>query len=128
MNCPKCGNVECHRDEADTGVGVIYGPWGCPNCAWSEDDTYDLSGGKSPVREDGVIDQYGGLHPKGGKVAVAVKQAEEVTILDDMPDGMPDMKVCNHCGANADVGATITHFPNCNDDYKKFLETDEGEK
>lgn len=37
--CPACGD-ECHREEADVGVGVIYGPWGCA-CGWSQDPEYD---------------------------------------------------------------------------------------
>lgn len=37
MNCPKC-NSECDRDEADVGVGILYGPWGCYSCGWSEID------------------------------------------------------------------------------------------
>jgi hypothetical protein len=37
MNCPKC-NAECIRDEVDIGVGVQYGPWGCPECGWSQQD------------------------------------------------------------------------------------------
>jgi hypothetical protein len=37
MTCPKCG-AECGREEADVGVGIMYGPWGCGNCGWREDD------------------------------------------------------------------------------------------
>jgi hypothetical protein len=33
--CPVC-NGELERDEADVGVGVIYGPAGCPFCFWIE--------------------------------------------------------------------------------------------
>ncbi len=33
--CPKCG-ADCWRESADVGVGIIYGPWGCPECCWSE--------------------------------------------------------------------------------------------
>lgn len=77
MRCPKCGCDECHRDEVDVGVGVISGPWGCPACGWSEDSRYDLSDGKSRAREDGsVIDQYGGVHPKGSSMALANRLAE----------------------------------------------------
>lgn len=77
MECPKCGCDECHRDEVDVGVGVIFGPWGCPACGWSQDSRYDLSDGKSSVREDGsVIDQYGGLHPAGSSIALAHRLAE----------------------------------------------------
>jgi len=34
--CPKCGG-ELERDEADVGVGIVYGPAGCPACFWVED-------------------------------------------------------------------------------------------
>lgn len=65
MKCPKC-NTECDRDEVDVGVGVITGPYGCPNCQWSEYPEYDLSEGKDPLDEKGgMIDQYGGYHPPG---------------------------------------------------------------
>lgn len=33
--CPRCGGeTEC--DEADVGIGVMYGPRGCPSCFWTE--------------------------------------------------------------------------------------------
>jgi DNA-directed RNA polymerase subunit RPC12/RpoP len=34
--CPKCG-TECMRDDVDVVAGILYGPWGCPGCGWSED-------------------------------------------------------------------------------------------
>lgn len=43
--CPECGSEHCSRDEADVGVGVIYGPWRCGDCGWSE-----------PVEDYGIID------------------------------------------------------------------------
>ena len=58
--CPKCGNTDLHRNEADVGVGIIYGPYGCPSCRWSEHEEYDLSDGQNNEREGGFIDQYGG--------------------------------------------------------------------
>jgi hypothetical protein len=62
MKCPKCGNG-CHRDTVDIGVGVIHGPWGCPNCAWSSDPEYDFSSGKSKYKNGGKLDQFGGFTP-----------------------------------------------------------------
>lgn len=41
MICPNCGNDDIYREEADVGVGIIYGPYGCCNCGWSEDPIYD---------------------------------------------------------------------------------------
>lgn len=65
MNCPKC-NSECWRDSADIGVGTIYGPWGCPNCGWSENPEYDIS--KGPKSERGYrVDQWGGWTPETSK-------------------------------------------------------------
>jgi len=60
--CPRCGGA-CYRDSADVGVGVIYGPWGCP-CGWSEDEAYDVTGGP---KFDGryLLDQWGGATPIG---------------------------------------------------------------
>jgi hypothetical protein len=63
--CEKCGE-ECYRDEVDVGVGVIYGPWGCPCCGWSEDSRYDRSDGPSEAQEehpDHYVDSQGGMIP-----------------------------------------------------------------
>lgn len=38
--CPQCGGA-LERDEADVGVGVIYGPAGCPSCYWTEGSPFD---------------------------------------------------------------------------------------
>ena len=77
MTCPKCGNDDCWRDSVDVGVGVIFGPWGCPMCGWSESEEYDLSDGRSPLDEKGgAIDQYGGYHPPGSWRALACRLAE----------------------------------------------------
>ncbi len=64
MRCPNCNADNCERDVVHNGVALLYGPWGCPSCRWSEDPEYDLSGGKSAEQKDGsIIDQYGGLWP-----------------------------------------------------------------
>lgn len=76
--CPKCGCEEIYRDEVDIGVGRIAGPYGCPQCGWSQDEEYDLSDGRSPIDENGgAIDQYGGYHPAGSITAAAYRMAEE---------------------------------------------------
>lgn len=76
QKCPKCA-TECYRDSADVGVGIIYGPWGCPGCGWSEDEKYDLSTGRSAIDEKGgAIDQYGGYHPPKSLTALATRLAE----------------------------------------------------
>lgn len=77
MRCPKC-NDDCWRDSVDIGVGIQYGPWGCPGCGWSEWDCYDLSTGKDPVDDrGGAIDQFGGYHPPGSSMARAYRMAKE---------------------------------------------------
>lgn len=62
LDCPKCGE-ECWRDEVDIDVGVMYGPWGCPECGWSERTEYDRSGGGGNAKEDEMpgwhVDQWG---------------------------------------------------------------------
>ena len=66
--CPKC-NEECWRDEVDVGVGVLYGPWGCSFCGWSDDPHYDSSDGPSPARRenpDHYVDSAGGMIPLDG--------------------------------------------------------------
>lgn len=76
MNCPKC-NEPCDRDSADVGVGVIYGPYGCCACGWSEDSAYDLSGDRDPVdAKGGAIDQWGGYHPPGSSMALGYRLAK----------------------------------------------------
>jgi len=57
--CPKC-LADCERESVDVGVGIINGPYGCPDCGWSEDPKYDLSEGQSPIRDGGRFDQFGG--------------------------------------------------------------------
>lgn len=61
MNCERCGN-ECDRDEVHNGICMIYGPWGCYRCGWSEDPRYDLQSVEQPV--NGRLDQFGGFTPK----------------------------------------------------------------
>ena len=60
--CPRCGAF-VWRDSVDVGVGIIYGPYGCPDCGWSSDAEYDRSRGESPAQKehpDRHIDQWGG--------------------------------------------------------------------
>jgi hypothetical protein len=42
--CPSCGEHGIWRESADVGIGIIYGPFGCP-CGWSEDSCFDQSSG-----------------------------------------------------------------------------------
>lgn len=62
MDCPKCKG-DCWQDSVDVGVGTIYGPWGCPDCGWSENEEYDISAGPKTTEEGYRVDQYGGLTP-----------------------------------------------------------------
>lgn len=59
--CPICGEPTW-RDSVDVGVGIMYGPYGCP-CGWSEDPAYDLRSGPRRTDKGYVIDQWGGLTP-----------------------------------------------------------------
>jgi hypothetical protein len=65
MKCPKCGCTELHRESVDVGVGVgiIHGPWGCPQCRWSEDPKYDCSEEQKYSEGGYYLDQYGVLYP-----------------------------------------------------------------
>ncbi len=47
--CPHCGECALYRDDADVGVGIMYGPWGCSVCGWSADFRFDSSKGPSPA-------------------------------------------------------------------------------
>lgn len=62
QDCPKCG-AECWRESCDVGVGVIYGPFGCPRCGWSDSPEYDISEGPKNTNCGGTIDQFGGVTP-----------------------------------------------------------------
>jgi len=60
MDCPNCGG-ECWRTQVDIGVGVISGPYGCPNCGWSEWSEYDARDGLQVI--DGwTYDQWGAMY------------------------------------------------------------------
>lgn len=64
--CPNCGAEDLWRDEVDVGVGIIYGPYGCP-CGWSESGEYNHL--DSAGREDGLrTDPWGGVYPAGNPV------------------------------------------------------------
>jgi len=60
--CEFCG-TKCRRDSYDSGFGIMYGPWGCPECRWSEDDRYDLREGAKFTKNGYRLDQYGGAWP-----------------------------------------------------------------
>jgi len=61
--CPRCNYDNLWREHADVGIGVIYGPWGCSMCGWSEYEEYDLDFGGG-VQDDGsFLDQYGMQYP-----------------------------------------------------------------
>lgn len=61
MTCPHCGDT-CDRESVDVGIGMMYGPWGCSNCGWSEDPDYDCRDGIKRDGDDRVLDQFGVSH------------------------------------------------------------------
>lgn len=61
--CPACGDVGIWREEADVGIGILYGPYGC-QCGWSEDSEYDCREGRkdAPASSPGwQADPWGGI-------------------------------------------------------------------
>jgi hypothetical protein len=62
MNCPICGTPKLKRDSIDNGIGVQYGPYGCP-CGWSEDEKYDIRNGPKFTTCNYRLDQWGGATP-----------------------------------------------------------------
>lgn len=63
FTCPKCHCPECWRDSVHNGIAMLYGPWGCPECGWSEDSEFDVSNGPK-ITDDGYrLDQFGGATP-----------------------------------------------------------------
>jgi hypothetical protein len=71
------------REDVDIGVGILYGPWGCPGCGWSEDSEYDLTIQNPVDDKGGAIDQYGGYHPPGSSMALAYRLAEAQKVDED---------------------------------------------
>lgn len=67
--CPRCNETGLWRESADVGVGIIYGPYGCPSCGWSENEEYDLQKGGGVQPDGSYIDPYGGLLPAGNPIA-----------------------------------------------------------
>lgn len=60
--CGNCGSTDTSREHVDVGIGIVWGPWGCPECGWSEDPHYSQLDG--PTSEGGKrTDQYGWLYP-----------------------------------------------------------------
>lgn len=73
--CPECGE-SCDRGEVDVGVGVIYGPWGCYSCGWSE---YDRR--QAELDHPGwYCDPTGGLH----KIDAIVEKCERFGLDGDV--------------------------------------------
>lgn len=86
MDCPKCG-CECWRDEADVGVGVIYGPYGCPGCGWSEREEYDHSEGQAPAQAENpemYVDQFGGMIRKSALKEKVARFGLNPSVIDDV--------------------------------------------
>ncbi len=87
QSCPKCG-TDCYRDSADVGVGVIYGPWGCPGCAWSESSEYDRSDGRTPpaaIDWPGYyVSQFGRATPVAQLRARAAEFGINPAVIDDV--------------------------------------------
>jgi len=64
MKCPNCKDDELWRESVDIGVGIIYGPYGCESCGYSDDPQYDCSKGAKITKEGHILDQFGMLYPQ----------------------------------------------------------------
>jgi hypothetical protein len=65
-SCPEC-NEDLDRIEVDIGVGIEYGPYGCPSCGWSADTVYNrLAGTNLATQADPKrwVDQWGVSHSR----------------------------------------------------------------
>jgi len=83
MQCEKCGD-DCIRDDVDVGVGVIYGPYGCSSCGWSESPEYDSSKGPSPKQiehPEYFVDPQGGMQKKTAVLAKLERFGVDTTDL-----------------------------------------------
>jgi hypothetical protein len=83
MDCPKCDGP-CFRDDVDVGVGVIYGPWGCSCCGWSEDPRYDSSEGVSPAQQEAGPERYVDAQGNSYCVERIVERCAHFGIPEDM--------------------------------------------
>ena len=87
QNCPHCGE-ECCRDEVDVGVGILYGPWGCPGCGWSSDPRYDHREGKTAPEQalhpEWYVDQWGGMVRKSYLKARVARFGIDPDIIDEV--------------------------------------------
>lgn len=64
-SCPKCSSP-VWIESVDVEVGILHGPYGCPECGWSEWEEYDISNGTSQAQlnyPNYLVDQWGRLHP-----------------------------------------------------------------
>jgi hypothetical protein len=83
VKCLNCG-MDCDRDEVDVGVGVIYGPYGCNSCGWSEAPEYDSSNGPSPKQQENpgyIVDPQGGMQKKSAVLAKLDRLGVDTTDL-----------------------------------------------
>ena len=60
--------------------------YGCPSCAWSESEEYDLSGGKDPVDEKGGAIDHQAATPPGSSRALAYPGRASIRIGGTMAD------------------------------------------
>ena len=76
MDCPVCKEENLYRESADVGVGILYGPYGCP-CGWSEADEYNLLSGSAGIQDNGAyIDQYGAYYPPENITAIIQRRKQ----------------------------------------------------
>jgi len=70
--CPHCGE-QAQQDSVDVGVGVIFGPWGCSACGWSESEDYDGEFGGGVQVDGGYLDPMGNLYPAASPLAQFIR-------------------------------------------------------
>ena len=112
MKCPHCES-DCAREEVDIGVGIMTGPWGCPNCGWSDNPVYDCREGIRKDGDDRVLDQYGVSHHvtregglnvlAGGNVANrgdsdAIRVGDVILPKDELDRRLRTTHGCKLCG------------------------------
>lgn len=69
--CPCCGE-QCERDSVHNGVAMLYGPYGCSSCGYSEWPEYDCreewARGEAKLEDGHALDPRGGLTPNRGSL------------------------------------------------------------
>ena len=84
FTCPNCKDCDIWRESVDVGVGIIYGPYGCENCGWSESGEYNLATGTKTSADGSPVDQFGGVYPGWKALPTSGEFLDDLKLEDDI--------------------------------------------